>query len=64
MHRFSGYKSANKFPSGDPRHADVAVCSCGWESSPEEESNDLQLHYLRRKFEAHQHQAHTAEGIK
>lgn len=64
MHRFLKYESANSYPAGDPRHADVAVCTCGWKSAPEEESNDFQLGYLKRAFEAHQTAAHKAEGIK
>lgn len=63
MHRLDRIESANDHPRGHPLHADVAICTCGWKSEPEEESNDFQLKDLRRAFERHQAEAHAAEGV-
>lgn len=64
MHRLDRFESANDYPRGHPLHADVAVCTCGWRSRPEEESNDSQIKDLRRQLERHQRDAERGKELK
>lgn len=64
MHRLDRIESANDHPRGHPLHADVAVCTCGWRSRPEEESNDSQIKDLRRALEAHQREEQAKELLE